>query len=110
VPTAIAWLRDNPHGTVRVVVGPDDICLPCPHWQGGTCGRGFEELNCGKDRAFLQMLGLDDGDGMPAQRLMDLFRDRASAEFFRATCPNCSPDRCAQATRSGVSLGDSTAS
>jgi hypothetical protein len=102
VPVAIAWLRDNPRGTIRVVVGPDDICLPCPEWDGETCGRGFEELNQGKDRMFLGLLGMDDGERLPARDVFSRLCERATSAFWRETCPGCSPDKCDAAARAGV--------
>lgn len=99
VPRAVAWLRANPQGSVRVVVGPDDICLPCPKWDGETCLSGFEEMNVGKDGRFLDLLGMKDGDALAARELFARLMARADAAFFRSVCPNCSPDSCAEAAR-----------
>ncbi len=96
VPIAVAWLRANPRGNVAVVVGPDDICTPCPHWTGETCGRGFEELNKGKDARFIAQMGLKPGDSMPARELFALLCSRCSAAFFAEVCPGCSYTRCGE--------------
>jgi hypothetical protein len=99
VPKACAWLRANPTGTVHVVVGPDDICLPCPQWDGTTCLRGFEQLNQGKDRRFLALLGMKDGEGLPARELYQRLMARMVLAFLTEVCAGCSPKVCAEAAK-----------
>ena len=99
VPLAIEWLRANPQGAVRVIVGPDDICLPCPQWDGSTCKRGFEEMNTGKDKRFLALLEMRDGDALPASKLFKRLMDKADIEFFTSVCAGCSPEACAAAAK-----------
>lgn len=99
VPRAVAWLRAHPEGNLRVVVGPDDICVPCPDWDGKTCRKGYEEMNLGKDRRFLELLGMEDGDASPAREVFTRLVTRADAAFFRSVCPDCHPDSCAEAAR-----------
>jgi uncharacterized protein len=96
VPIATQWLRENPQGMVRLVVGPDSICAPCPHWTGETCGRGFEELNKGKDQRFIAQLGLTPGDSLPAQELFARLCSRCTPAFFAEVCPGCSHQRCGE--------------
>ena len=39
LPLLLEQIREDPERLLRVVVGPDDICLPCPHWNGALCVR-----------------------------------------------------------------------
>jgi len=104
VPKAIEWLKVHPKGRVRVVIGPDDICLPCPHWDGTTCGRGFEELNKGKDARFITLLGMKPGEALPAAEVFARLCARADLAFFKDVCGTCGPDKCAQAAKAGYPL------
>ena len=97
LPLAVAHVRAHPDGDVHVVVGPDDICVPCPDWDGSTCRRGHEEKNVVKDRAFLELLGMADGEALPAREVFARLASRADADFFRRVCPSCHPDACAEA-------------
>jgi hypothetical protein len=97
VPIAAKRLVGNPHGLVQVKIGPDDICTPCPHWTGGVCDRGLEALNRSKDERFLALLGLQDGEILAGEELIERFCARADRAFFREVCEGCSPDACADA-------------
>lgn len=99
VPTACAWLRAHPNGTVNVVVGPDDICQPCPQWDGSKCLRGFEQLNQGKDKRFLELLDMKDGEGLPARELFGRLMARMDLAFLNQVCAGCSPKACAEAAK-----------
>lgn len=99
VPRAVAWLRAHPEGNVHVTVGPDDVCLPCPDWDGKTCQKGYEEMNLEKDRCFLELLGMQDGDALAARELFARLMTCVDAAFFRSVCPSCDPDSCAEAAR-----------
>mgnify|MGYP001089986925 CR=1 FL=1 len=102
VPKAVEWLREHPTGLLKGGVGPDDICLPCPQWDGTTCLRGFEEMNKGKDTRFVALLGMRRGEELPAREVYERLCARATLEFFEDVCPRCSPAKCAAAASQGV--------
>jgi len=102
VPKAIEWLKKNPEGLVEIIIGPDDICLPCPHWDGNTCTRGFEELNKRKDRKFIEQLKVKEGEKLPGRKVFKLLIERTDLDFFKRVCPNCSPEKCAKAASGNV--------
>ncbi len=97
VPAAARRIAELPRGIVQVVVGPDDVCLPCPHWTGDACDRGFEEVNRAKDARFLALLGVREGATLAAGDLVDRFCARADLAFFREVCSGCRPEACAEA-------------
>ena len=101
LPILLRAFRENPDRSVRVVVGPDDICTPCPYWDGVTCTRevGMEEKNRAKDAKFLDLLGLADGEVSTARELQTLIAGRVTADALHDICPTCSPDACAEAVR-----------
>ena len=98
LPILLKTFRENPDRAVRVVVGPDDICEPCPHWNGTECVRkeGMESMNQRKDAQFLEALALADGDTRTPRELHALMAERLSVEVFRAICPTCQPESCAE--------------
>ncbi len=89
-------IRREPDRAIRVVVGPDDICIPCPHWNGTECVRseGMEPKNRRKDARFLEVLGLTEGQTMTAREIYDLIAERITIEDLRDICPTCQPDQC----------------
>jgi len=99
LPTLLDALRRDPDRRVRVVIGPDDVCIPCPHWNGTTCTRreGMEERNRVKDAAFLERVGLVDGETRTARQLHQMIAHRVTSETLRGICPTCNPDACAEA-------------
>jgi hypothetical protein len=80
--------------SVRVVVGPDDICLPCPEWMSDHCRQkvGREERNQDKDRRYLERLGLEEGETLLADALYRRMRERVDTAFIREVCFSSSPD------------------
>jgi len=95
-------IREEPGRLIRVVVGPDDICIPCPHWNGSECVRSerMEQLNQRKDREFLQVLGFTQGQVMSAREIYDLIGQRITLEDLRTVCRGgCKPDECYEAAR-----------
>ena len=101
LPILLEAVREDPERRVRVVVGPDDICLPCPYWDGTLCVRkeGMEERNRVKDAKFLEVLGLTDGEVRAAREIYDLVAERVTLGVLEAICPTCSPAECARAVR-----------
>jgi len=104
LPILLAAVREDPERRVRVVAGPDDICVPCPFWDGVRCNRepGMEEKNRAKDRAFLDALGLKDGETKTARELSKLVRDRLTLDVLTRFCPDCLPGPCADAVARGA--------
>ena len=98
LPDLLAALRENPDRDVRVVVGPEDVCEPCPHWNGTQCTRreGMEERNRIKDEGFLAVLGLTDGDVKSARELHEIIAGRVTVNVLMERCPTCSPEQCAR--------------
>ena len=95
-------IRKEPGRTIRVVVGPDDICIPCPYWDGTGCARseGMEEMNRRKDQEFLEVLGLSEGQEMSAHEMYDLIAQRITLESLRWVCRGgCKPDECFEAAK-----------
>lgn len=101
LPVLLKAVREDPGRCLRVVVGPDDICLPCPHWNGTLCVRqeGMEEKNRVKDARFLEVLGLSDGEESPARDVYDRVAERVTFEVLQDICPTCSAAECADAVR-----------
>jgi len=99
LPILLAALREKPDRVLRVIAGPDDICLPCPHWNGAECVReqGMEPKNRTKDERFLAALGLADGAEIRAGDLLRLVTERLDLAALRTLCADCEPDRCAAA-------------
>jgi hypothetical protein len=97
LPLLLRAVRENPGRLLRVVVGPDDICQPCPHWNGATCTRleGMEAKNRGKDARFLQALGLADGEELAAREVFARVAQRLTPAALAAICADCVPAECA---------------
>jgi hypothetical protein len=100
-PTAalvLAAVREDPDGPVRVVAGPDDLCTPCPHWDGTRCSRlpGMEEKNRVKDARFLAVLDLGDGE-RSVREVYAIVAERVTIDVLKAVCADCEPDKCAEA-------------
>ena len=101
LPVLLKAVREDPGRRLRVVVGPDDICIPCPHWNGTLCTRkeGMEEKNRVKDARFLEVLGLSDGEERTVREVYGLVAERVTLEVLEAICPTCTPEQCARAAR-----------
>ena len=99
LPVLLKAVREDPWRRVRVVVGPDDICLPCPHWNGTLCTRkeGMEEKNRVKDARFLEVLGLSDGEERTVREVYGLVAERVTLDILEDICPTCCPAECADA-------------
>ena len=99
LPILLAALRANPDRVLRVVAGPDDICVPCPHWNGAECVRepGMELKNRSKDDRFLWALGLADGAELPAREALKLLASEIAVEKLNVLCADCQPAECAKA-------------
>jgi hypothetical protein len=99
LPILLAALKANPDRVLRIVAGPDDICLPCPHWNGAECVReaGMEPKNRSKDERFLVALGLADGAEMSARDALKLLAARVTSDNLKVLCADCVPEQCAPA-------------
>ena len=81
---------------VRLTVGVDMVCAPCPHNLGGRCDAA--EKTAAYDRAVLALCGLEEGVVLP----FSAFARLAQAEIIapgrrRAVCGGCQWDAlCAQ--------------
>jgi hypothetical protein len=97
----VLWkaMQEDPDRAVRVVVGPDDVCAPCPHWNGSECNRrpGMEEKNRVKDAAFLKALGFTEGESTTVREAYRVVAGRVTLDVLKAICPGCNPDECAEA-------------
>ena len=59
-----ALLRElRPESPIRLTVGVDAVCGPCPNNRGGLCSK--PELVSGWDRAVLRLCGLEEGSVLP---------------------------------------------
>ncbi len=99
LPALLARLRENPDQIVRVVVGQDDACLPCPFWNDGQCTQrpGREERNRAKDERFLTILALEDGQELSFRQAMALVYERLGRDLLAQLCPSCHFGQCATA-------------
>lgn len=99
LPALLAALREDPDRMLRIVAGPDDICTPCPHWNGTECVReeGMEPKNRAKDLRFLAALGFAENVEMRASDLLRLITRRLDPATMRAVCPDCEPAKCSEA-------------
>ena len=87
-------LKSDPDVLIRVVNGPDDICLPCPQWSGEDCLQkpGREARNGIKDRRFLERLGLKTGEVWEAKALYARIHERIDGGLIRETCATSTPE------------------
>jgi len=94
-------IHANPDRHIRVIIGPDDICLPCPDWDNDkyTCGKGYEELNKRKDAAFLKVLGFTDGQVLPACEIYIRISERVTLEDMKRICHSSKSEACAEAVK-----------
>ena len=101
LPILLDAFRAEPDRSVRVVVGPDDICEPCPYWDGQTCRRkeDMEPRNRAKDAAFLEALGLADGEVRTPRELVAIMTERLTDKVLAKFCPTCNPEDCARAVQ-----------
>lgn len=53
----------TPETPVRLTVGTDAVCGPCPNNSGGLCSK--PALVAGYDRAVLELCGLEEGRELP---------------------------------------------
>jgi len=101
LPILMKAFREDMDRPVRVVVGPDDICEPCPYWNGEACVRieGMEPMNQRKDARFLEALGLSDGEVRTPRELQTLMSERLTLDVLKSICPECQPESCAEVVK-----------
>lgn len=82
----LAALR--PDSPIRLTVGLDAVCGPCPNNREGSCRQ--LELVAGYDRAVLAACGLREGDELTFGRFTALVQERVLAPGLRrGICGNC---------------------
>lgn len=81
----------EPSPTVEVVVEADAICSACPHLADGACARreSSAERVRAKDRAVLDVLGIEPGSRLPASELRSHVADRVSVATLEELCARC---------------------
>ncbi len=77
--------------TVEVVVEADAICSACPHLKEDACARrpASEERVSAKDRAVLDVLGIEPGSRLPASELRGRVAERVSVTTLESLCARC---------------------
>ena len=78
----------TPETPVRLTVGTDAVCGPCPNNSGGLCDK--PELVAGYDRAVLELCGLTEGQTLPFGTFTALVQERVLAPGLRpGICGGC---------------------
>ena len=78
----------TPETPVRLTVGTDAVCGPCPNNSGGTCDK--PELVAGYDRAVQELCGLTEGQTLPFGTFTALVQERVLAPGLRpGICGGC---------------------
>lgn len=78
----------TPDTPVRLTVGADAVCAPCPNNSGGVCDK--PELVAGYDRAVLELCGLTEGQTLPFGIFTGLVQEKILAPGFRREiCAGC---------------------
>ncbi len=82
----------TPPPDVEVVDGADSICGACPHLADEGCARGesSEERVRAKDRAVLDVLGIEPGSRLSAAELRSRVAKRVSVATLESLCARCS--------------------
>lgn len=81
----------EPDTPVRLTVGTDAVCGPCPNNDGGHCNK--PELVAGYDRAVLDLCGLEDGQILPFGQFTYLVRAKILSPGLRKKiCGTCQWD------------------
>lgn len=84
---------------VRLTVGLDMVCAPCPHSAGGVCGTA--EKAAAYDRAVLRLCGLEEGTVLPFRRFARLVQERIIAPGRRReVCGGCQWEELCEKTKS----------
>jgi len=96
---ALRKIKSRPDSKVKVVIGPDDICLACLYWRNGRCERGqdTEEKNSLRDTKFLEQMGIESGALIHGSDLFALMRKRVRLDTFQQICADCIPEICFRA-------------
>lgn len=86
----------RPGTPIRLTVGIDAVCGPCPNHAGGQCAK--PELVAAYDRAVLDYCGLSEGEILTFGRFTALVQEKILSPGLRAgICGNCQwNDICAQ--------------
>jgi len=97
IPDLVASLRADPEQPIEVTDNFDDVCVDCPLKTPDGCGRADrayeqnEKLR-GWDREILARLGLNAGDVLPFNRIVDLIREHiADIGEICTDCTSSSP-------------------
>lgn len=78
----------HPETPVRLVIGADSVCGPCPNHSGGVCDK--PELVAGYDRAVLELCGLTEGEVLGFGWFTALVQEKILTPGLRADiCGNC---------------------
>lgn len=86
----MAWLLAEllPESPVRLTVGADAVCGPCPNNADGLCDK--PELVAGYDRAVLEYCGLTEGEILGFGWFTALVQEKILASGLRpGICGNC---------------------
>ena len=77
---------------VQVVDAPDVVCGACPHEAGSGCtlnGEGTEVDMQAQDRVVLTRLGLQPGDQLPWDQVLERIRRSVSGDDLPTICGRC---------------------
>lgn len=81
----------TPDSSVRLTVGTDAVCGPCPNNRGGLCDK--PDRVAGYDRAVLALCGLREGAVLPFDQFTALVQSRIIAPDRRGEiCGGCQWD------------------
>jgi len=91
-------IRANPHVSLKIVIGVDDICGPCEWWdhEKARCKRSLEKYpqdnanSFTSDKNAIRALGLNPGDTRPADELYRLIQTKVNKQVFaEQVCVAC---------------------
>lgn len=81
----------RPDSLIRLTVGTDAVCSPCPNNAEGLCDK--PELTAAYDRAVLQYCGLAEGETIPFGQFTSLVQKEVLGKGLRKKiCGNCQWD------------------
>lgn len=81
----------EPDTPVRLTVGTDAVCGPCPNNSGGSCNK--PERVESYDRAVLKLCGLEEGQVLPFGQFTALVQEKIlSPGLRRGICGTCQWD------------------
>lgn len=81
-------LLQRPQSLVRLVVGGDELCETCPHYQGAQCTLGQDNV-VERDLEVLRAFSLQPEQSIAYAQIIARMRANLSQETFLQICAHC---------------------